>query len=86
MERIAREMDAKYGNAYGSGRGKSKKDDHCDIGLGYDESDSFIDNTEAVGLLINECSCFYLFFINIYNFSMMKSFLMRWRQLREDFI
>lgn len=48
VARIARELEKKYGSAYSSGRGRNKKDDLCDIGLGYDESDSFIDNTEAV--------------------------------------
>ncbi|XP_075146836.1 yemanuclein [Haematobia irritans] len=46
VARIAKELERKYGNAYVSGRGKNKRDD-IDIGLGYDESDSFIDNTEA---------------------------------------
>lgn len=27
---------------------RGKKDDYADIGAGYDESDSFIDNTDAV--------------------------------------
>lgn len=47
VARIAKELERKYGNAYVSGRGKNKRDE-IDIGLGYDESDSFIDNTEAV--------------------------------------
>lgn len=48
--RIAREMEKKYGSAYGSGIGSrsNKKRDTYDIGMGYDENDSFIDNTEAV--------------------------------------
>ncbi|XP_073818412.1 yemanuclein isoform X2 [Musca autumnalis] len=46
VARIAKELERKYGNAYVSGRGKNKRDD-IDIGMGYDESDSFIDNTEA---------------------------------------
>uniref|UniRef100_A0A1I8MNM0 Hpc2-related domain-containing protein n=1 Tax=Musca domestica TaxID=7370 RepID=A0A1I8MNM0_MUSDO len=46
VARIAKELERKYGNAYVSGRGKNKRDE-IDIGLGYDESDSFIDNTEA---------------------------------------
>lgn len=53
VARIAKELEKKYGASYGSGRGRSKKDDHCDIGLGYDESDSFIDNTEAVSFNYN---------------------------------
>ncbi|KAH8247239.1 hypothetical protein KR038_000745 [Drosophila bunnanda] len=47
VARIVKELEAKYGNSYASGRGKSKKDEYRDIGMGYDESDSFIDNTEA---------------------------------------
>lgn len=54
VARIARELEKKYGTAYSSGRGRSKKDDLCDIGLGYDESDSFIDNTEAYDEIIPE--------------------------------
>jgi len=48
VARIVKELEAKYGNSYATGRGKSKKDDYVDIGMGYDESDSFIDNTDAV--------------------------------------
>ncbi|XP_002070137.4 yemanuclein [Drosophila willistoni] len=54
VARIAKELEAKYGNAYVKGRGRSKKDDFCDIGMGYDESDSFIDNTEAYDEVIPE--------------------------------
>lgn len=52
VARIAKELEAKYGNSYARGRGRRKKDDFCDIGMGYDESDSFIDNTEAVSTSI----------------------------------
>uniref|UniRef100_A0A1I8NYY7 Hpc2-related domain-containing protein n=1 Tax=Stomoxys calcitrans TaxID=35570 RepID=A0A1I8NYY7_STOCA len=51
VARIAKELERKYGNAYVSGRGKNKRDE-IDIGLGYDESDSFIDNTEAYDEMI----------------------------------
>ncbi|XP_065372239.1 yemanuclein [Calliphora vicina] len=51
VARIAKELEKKYGNTYSSGRGKNKRDD-VDIGMGYDESDSFIDNTEAYDELI----------------------------------
>lgn len=54
VERIAKELEKKYGTSYASGRGRSKKDDFCDIGLGYDETDSFIDNTEAYDEIIPE--------------------------------
>ncbi|KAH8332503.1 hypothetical protein KR074_004288 [Drosophila pseudoananassae] len=54
VARIVKELEAKYGNAYATGRGKSKKDDYRDIGMGYDESDSFIDNTEAYDEMIPE--------------------------------
>ncbi|XP_001964637.3 yemanuclein [Drosophila ananassae] len=54
VARIVKELEAKYGNAYATGRGKSKKDDYRDIGMGYDESDSFIDNTEAYDEIIPE--------------------------------
>ncbi|XP_055849097.1 yemanuclein [Episyrphus balteatus] len=54
VARIAKELEKKYGTTYASGRGRSKKDDFCDIGLGYDENDSFIDNTEAYDEIIPE--------------------------------
>ncbi|XP_017083188.1 yemanuclein [Drosophila eugracilis] len=54
VARIVKELEAKYGNSYATGRGKSKKDDYRDIGIGYDESDSFIDNTEAYDEIIPE--------------------------------
>lgn len=50
VARIAKELEAKYGNAYARGRSRRKKEEFYDIGMGYDESDSFIDNTEAVSL------------------------------------
>uniref|UniRef100_A0A1A9W7D3 Hpc2-related domain-containing protein n=1 Tax=Glossina brevipalpis TaxID=37001 RepID=A0A1A9W7D3_9MUSC len=49
--RIAKELERKYGSTYGSGRSKNKRGDY-DIGMGYDESDSFIDNTEAYDEII----------------------------------
>ncbi|KAL7730307.1 hypothetical protein ACLKA6_016558 [Drosophila palustris] len=54
VARIAKELEAKYGNSYARGRGRRKKDDFCDIGMGYDESDSFIDNTEAYDEILPE--------------------------------
>lgn len=52
VARIAKELEAKYGNSYARGRGRRKKDE-VDIGMGYDENDSFIDNTEAVSLFFD---------------------------------
>ncbi|ALC46403.1 yemalpha [Drosophila busckii] len=54
VERIAKELEAKYGNSYARGRGRRRKDEFCDIGMGYDESDSFIDNTEAYDEILPE--------------------------------
>ncbi|KAH8306257.1 hypothetical protein KR018_005322, partial [Drosophila ironensis] len=54
VARIVKELEAKYGNSYATGRSKSRKDDFRDIGMGYDESDSFIDNTEAYDEMIPE--------------------------------
>ncbi|XP_055627238.1 yemanuclein isoform X2 [Toxorhynchites rutilus septentrionalis] len=56
VARIARELEKKYGSgtAYSS-TGKFAKPsqlDYCDRGAGYDEEDSFIDNTEAYDELI----------------------------------
>ncbi|XP_051757990.1 ubinuclein-1 isoform X3 [Ctenopharyngodon idella] len=53
LEALARKFEAKYGEA-----GKRKKDrlqDLVDIGFGYDESDSFIDNSEAYDELVPAC-------------------------------
>lgn len=54
VARIAKELEAKYGNSYARGRGRRKKDE-VDIGMGYDENDSFIDNTEAVSSFLDTC-------------------------------
>ncbi|XP_016390083.1 ubinuclein-1-like [Sinocyclocheilus rhinocerous] len=53
LEALAKKFDAKYGGA-----GKRKKDrlqDLVDMGFGYDESDSFIDNSEAYDELVPAC-------------------------------
>lgn len=54
--RIARELERKYGagTAYSSAGKFSRPSqlDYCDKGAGYDEEDSFIDNTEAYDELI----------------------------------
>ncbi|XP_060532049.1 yemanuclein isoform X2 [Cylas formicarius] len=48
-------MEAKYGSGLNPGtkkRRKGRKDDYADIGAGYDESDSFIDNTDGYDEII----------------------------------
>ncbi|CAH1966639.1 unnamed protein product [Acanthoscelides obtectus] len=54
VRRIAQEMEAKYGTGPVGGQKKRKgrKDDYADIGMGYDESDSFIDNTDGYDEII----------------------------------
>ncbi|CAH0560484.1 unnamed protein product [Brassicogethes aeneus] len=59
VRRIARQMEEKYGTAVGGACGtankkkrKGRKDDYADIGMGYDESDSFIDNTDGYDEII----------------------------------
>ncbi|XP_026843920.1 yemanuclein [Drosophila persimilis] len=54
VQRIAKELEAKYGTAYARGRGRSRREDHRDIGVGYDDTDSFIDNSEAYDEIIPE--------------------------------
>ncbi|XP_043097646.1 ubinuclein-1 isoform X2 [Puntigrus tetrazona] len=53
LEVLVKKFEAKYGGA-----GKRKKDrlqDLVDMGFGYDESDSFIDNSEAYDELVPAC-------------------------------
>ncbi|XP_023310453.1 yemanuclein [Anoplophora glabripennis] len=54
VRRIALEMEAKYGSGMNCAKKKRKgrKDDYADIGMGYDESDSFIDNTDGYDEII----------------------------------
>ncbi|KAK9875575.1 hypothetical protein WA026_009378 [Henosepilachna vigintioctopunctata] len=53
VRRIAMQMEQKYGKAVVSKkRRKGRKDDYADIGMGYDESDSFIDNTDGYDEII----------------------------------
>ncbi|KAK9695190.1 Ubinuclein conserved middle domain [Popillia japonica] len=52
VRRIAQEMEAKYGAAGPKKRRKGRRDDYADIGMGYDESDSFIDNTDGYDEII----------------------------------
>ncbi|XP_037913237.1 yemanuclein isoform X4 [Hermetia illucens] len=54
VARIAKEFEKKYSGGYASKGRRSKKDDYYDKGAGYDESDSFIDNTEAYDEIIPE--------------------------------
>ncbi|XP_066159136.1 ubinuclein-1 isoform X1 [Euwallacea fornicatus] len=55
VRRIALEMEAKYGSGMMGGakkKHKGRKDDYADIGAGYDENDSFIDNTDGYDEMI----------------------------------
>lgn len=55
VRRIALEMEAKYGSGVTGEikrKRKGRKDDYADIGAGYDESDSFIDNTDGYDEII----------------------------------
>ncbi|CAO1428673.1 unnamed protein product [Diamesa tonsa] len=57
VSRIAKELEEKYGSSSAYGKAfssKSSKLDLYDRGAGYDENDSFIDNTEAYDELIPE--------------------------------
>ncbi|XP_076619579.1 yemanuclein isoform X1 [Colletes latitarsis] len=50
---MARRFEAKYGTST-TGRKRHKYDDYVDLGAGYDENDSFIDNTDAYDELVPE--------------------------------
>ncbi|CAH1112842.1 unnamed protein product [Psylliodes chrysocephalus] len=57
VRRIALQMEAKYGSGMTppgvpKKKRKGKKDDYADIGMGYDETDSFIDNTDGYDEII----------------------------------
>lgn len=57
VERIAKEFERKYGGTGGYNSSKKIKRsnlDCCDKGVGYDDNDSFIDNTEAYDEIIPE--------------------------------
>ncbi|CAH0591459.1 unnamed protein product [Chrysodeixis includens] len=67
VERIARKFEQKYGGKSTYGRnGRSKHDDFADIGAGYDDNDSFIDNTHGYDEMIPpECDTLHGgFYIN----------------------
>lgn len=49
---MARRFEAKYGTSVGKKR--RKYDDYVDLGAGYDENDSFIDNTDAYDEIVPE--------------------------------
>lgn len=51
VKALAKKFESKYGNA-GKKRRKDRMQDLIDIGFGYDESDPFIDNTEAYDELV----------------------------------
>lgn len=54
VRRIAQEMEEKYGKSTcgTKKRRRGRRDDYADIGMGYDESDSFIDNTDGYDEII----------------------------------
>ncbi|CAK1542749.1 unnamed protein product [Leptosia nina] len=67
VERVARKFEQKYGGNSTYGRkGRSKFEEFADIGAGYDENDSFIDNTHGYDEMIPpECDTLYGgFYIN----------------------
>ncbi|XP_011139998.1 ubinuclein-1 isoform X2 [Harpegnathos saltator] len=49
---MAKRFEAKYGTSIGKKR--HKYDDYVDLGAGYDENDSFIDNTDAYDEIVPE--------------------------------
>ncbi|OWR44327.1 hypothetical protein KGM_207398 [Danaus plexippus plexippus] len=67
IKRATRKFEQKYGgkSTYGK-KGRSKYDDFADIGAGYDENDSFIDNTDGYDeIMPPECDTEYGgFYIN----------------------
>lgn len=48
VERLAKEFERKYGNAYSGSDSRSMKNAIVDKGAGYDENNGFIDDSEAV--------------------------------------
>lgn len=45
------------------GKKRHKYEDYVDLGAGYDENDSFIDNTDAVCNILNIIMLFNVYFI-----------------------
>ncbi|KAL0111850.1 hypothetical protein PUN28_013206 [Cardiocondyla obscurior] len=50
---MAKRFEAKYGTST-TGKKRHKYDDYVDLGAGYDENDSFIDNTDAYDEIVPE--------------------------------
>ncbi|XP_015171143.1 PREDICTED: ubinuclein-1 isoform X4 [Polistes dominula] len=53
LKDMARRFEAKYGTTT-LGKKRHKYDDYVDLGAGYDENDSFIDNTDAYDEIVPE--------------------------------
>ncbi|XP_018348610.1 PREDICTED: ubinuclein-1 isoform X2 [Trachymyrmex septentrionalis] len=53
LKDMARRFEAKYGTST-MGKKRHKYDDYVDLGAGYDENDSFIDNTDAYDEIVPE--------------------------------
>jgi len=47
LRNIAKKFEEKYGGPVGKKKKSKKYDDYVDLGAGYDETDPFIDNTDA---------------------------------------
>lgn len=52
LREIAKQFEAKYGTVTAGKKTQSRRDDYIDLGAGYDENDSFIDNTSAYDELV----------------------------------
>ncbi|XP_012261586.2 ubinuclein-1 isoform X2 [Athalia rosae] len=51
---MAKRFEAKYGTGTAGRKKHNKYDDYVDLGAGYDETDSFIDNTDAYDEIVPE--------------------------------
>lgn len=51
VERLAKEFERKYGNAYSGSDSRTMKNSLIDKGAGYDENNGFIDDSEAVSVV-----------------------------------
>ncbi|XP_015603534.1 yemanuclein isoform X2 [Cephus cinctus] len=54
LREMAKRFEAKYGTATAGRKRHNKIDDYVDLGAGYDENDSFIDNTDAYDEIVPE--------------------------------